>query len=153
MLSQYGPDLLATCTNASDLSKTLVTDWLTKYMLRNDPNGVTKAVAIGVWLADHNHFKTHGRPVSRDEARRNGLIVVDLESDQPLQDAVLSIYHATAHSFAGTSAVKIIENHLGNAFLSVVAQPPMMFSGVPPQRRFGPYLVQCTFEDCQMSHL
>ena len=79
MLSQYGPDLLATCTNASDLSKTLVTDWLTKYMLRNDPNGVTKAVAIGVWLADHNHFKTHGRPVSRDEARRNGLIVVDLE--------------------------------------------------------------------------
>lgn len=56
MLSQYGPDLLATCTNASDLSKTLVTEWLTRYMLKSDPNAAVKATAIGVWLADHGHF-------------------------------------------------------------------------------------------------
>jgi Serine dehydrogenase proteinase len=43
MLSQYGPDLLATCTNATHLSKTLVTEWLTKYMFRNDQDGPRKA--------------------------------------------------------------------------------------------------------------
>lgn len=136
MLSQYGPDLLATCTNASDLSKTLVTEWLTKYMLKSDPNAATKATAIGVWLADHSHFKTHGRPIPRDEARRNGLVVVDLELNQNLQDAVLSAYHSTAHSFGGTAAVKIIENHLGNAFLSVVMQPMMI--GLPQMPQPGP---------------
>jgi hypothetical protein len=129
MLSQYGPDLLATCTNASDLSKTLVTEWLTRYMLKSDPNAAVKATAIGVWLADHGHFKTHGRPIPRAEARLRGLVVVDLESDQNLQDAVLSTYHSTAHSFGGTAAAKIIENHLGSAFLSVVMQPTMF--GLP----------------------
>jgi hypothetical protein len=37
MLTQYGPDLLAACQNASDLSKALVTKWLTNYMFRSDP--------------------------------------------------------------------------------------------------------------------
>ena len=88
MLSQYGPDLLATCTNASELSKSLVTEWLTEYMFKSDPSGASKAAGIGIWLADHAHFKTHGRPISRKEARQRGLNIFDLESDQPLQDAV-----------------------------------------------------------------
>jgi hypothetical protein len=130
MLSQYGPDLLATCTNASELSKSLVTEWLTEYMFNGDPSGVTKAAEIGGWLADHSHFKTHGRPISRKEARQRGLAILDLESDQALQDAVLSLHHATAHTFTSTGAVKIIENHLGKAYLQV-AQSVMI--GMPPQ--------------------
>lgn len=131
MLSQYGPDLLVTCTNATNLAKLLVTDWLTSHMFNGDQDGAQKAADIGHWLADHGHFMTHGRPISRDVAEQKGLKIVRLENDQSLQDAVLSVYHATALTFAQTGAVKIIENHLGKAYLDVVQ---MMVVGMPPQQ-------------------
>jgi hypothetical protein len=50
--------------------------------------------------------------IGREAARKKGVAVRDLESDQALQDAVLSVHHATMHTFGG-AAVKVIENHLG----------------------------------------
>jgi len=137
MLSQYGPDLLVTCTNATKLAETLVTDWLTSYMFKGDQDAAQKA-GVGRWLADHAYFKTHGRPISRDAAEQKRLKIVRLETDQLLQDAVLSVYHATAHTFAQTGAVKIIENRLGKAYLEVVQQ--MMNVGMPPQQLPQPAL-------------
>jgi hypothetical protein len=131
MLSQYGPDLLATCINASDLSKTLVTDWLTKYMFKRQRTGRRKAEDIGNWLGSHDVFKTHGRPISRAVAEQHKLNIFELESDQDLQDAVLSVYHAVVHTFTSTGAVKIIENHLGRAYMQAVA----MMVGMPPQQQ------------------
>jgi hypothetical protein len=133
MLSQYGPDLLVTCTNATKLSQILVTDWLTSHMFNGDQDAAQKAADIGRWLADHAHFMTHGRPISRDVAEQKHLKIVRLETDQSLQDAVLSVYHATAHTFVQTGAVKIIENNLGKAYLDVVQQQ-MMLVGMPPQQ-------------------
>jgi hypothetical protein len=136
MLSQYGPDLLATCINVSDLSKTLVTEWLQKYMFKGQRSGRKKAEEIGNWLGSHDVFKTHGRPISRALAEQHKLNIMELESDQPLQDAVLSIYHALAHTLGSTGAVKIIENHLGKAYLQMV-QTTMMV-GTPPQQAPAP---------------
>jgi hypothetical protein len=130
MLSQYGPDLLVTCTNATDLAERLVTDWLTAYMFKNDSDATTKAASIAHWLADHGNFKTHGRPISRDAAEQKQLKIGRLEEDQALQDAVLSVYHATAHTFGATGAVKVIENNLGKAFLEVIQQ---LVFGMPHQ--------------------
>ena len=132
MLSQYGPDLLATCLNASDLSRTLVTEWLSKYMFQGDPNADQKADDIAGWLGNHGIFKTHGRPIARALAEQRGLNIFELESDQPLQDAVLSIYHAVAHSLGSTGAVKIIESHLGKAYLEMVQA---MVVGMPAQQQ------------------
>jgi Serine dehydrogenase proteinase len=120
MLRQYGPDLLATCLNASDLSKTLVTKWLTAYMFKGEQDGAKKADEIAGWLGDHSIFKTYGRPISRAEGEQHNLKIMELESDQNLQDAVLSIYHAAAHSLSGTGMVKVIENHLGKSYLQMV---------------------------------
>lgn len=41
----------------------------------------------------------------------------DLEKDQTLQDLILSVHHATMLTFANTGAIKIVENHLGRAFV------------------------------------
>ena len=79
MLSQYGPDLLATCLNASELSQTLVSEWLSSYMFQGDPNGDQKAQDIAGWLGDHSIFKTHGRPISRAVAEQHGLNILELE--------------------------------------------------------------------------
>lgn len=92
------------------------------------PHRQTKAAEIAQWLGSHQHFKSHGRAIGRDKLRQRGLVVEDLEQDQQTQDLALSIFHATTHTFNMTGAVKIIENHLGKAFVkaqqTVVVQVP-----------------------------
>jgi hypothetical protein len=63
-----------------------------------------------------------------------GLTVMALEKDHAFQEAVLSIYHATMHTFTATNALKIIENHLGKAFLKlqIQAQPQLILQQPPP---------------------
>ena len=91
MLTQYGPDLLITCENASKLSKALVSKWLENYMFSSDPKAHYKATAVSDWMADHNEFKTHGRPISREDARNKDMIIIDLEADQLLEDATVRL--------------------------------------------------------------
>jgi hypothetical protein len=133
MLAMYGPDLLVTCQNAARLSEDLVSEWLESYMFKGQANAKTKGNAIAGWLADHSAFKTHARPISRDELLAKGLIIHSLEQDQVEQDLFLSVHHATAHTFNNTSAVKIIENNIGKAYVRAVAVVQIMQAPTPPQ--------------------
>jgi hypothetical protein len=120
MLGQYGPALLVECQEALELSQQLVGEWLSDYMFSQLEDGPSRAVAVAAALANHSAFKSHGRHISREKARKlggQGLIIDDLETKQAFQDAVLSVYHATAHTFNSTNGVKLIENHLGRAFV------------------------------------
>ena len=121
MLSQYGPDLLVKCRHACKMSKELVQGWLGAYMFNNNKTAKRKAAKLATWLARHRHFKSHGRHIPRHELEAKGFVVDHLEADQRLQDLVLSIFHATNHTFAATGAVKIIENHAGHAFIKTMA--------------------------------
>lgn len=120
MLSQYGPDLLVTCKNASDLAEQLVREWLATYMFRADPKRKFKARDVAGWLSTHSHFKSHGRPISRDALREKEINVVLMEEDQKAQDLFLSVFHAASHTFAQTPAAKIIENNQGKAFIKLI---------------------------------
>ncbi|MFA5213038.1 MAG: serine protease [Methanoregula sp.] len=134
ILSQYGPALLVQSQNAIDLSKKYVLEWLEKYMFSGVADGA-KARAISESLSDHTRFKSHGHHINRDEARRIGLVVDDLESDQVLQDLVLSVYHSTTHTFSGTPAIKIIENQNGRSFVKIQAMPAQIVQQPPPQQQ------------------
>jgi len=113
MLSQYGPALLVQCQNQIDFGKELVKNWLTNYMFKEDG---MKAEKIAEFLSNHDNFKTHGKHISIIHAKELGLKIIDLESDQDLQEKVLSAFHATMHTL-NTSAVKVICNQNGNAFI------------------------------------
>jgi hypothetical protein len=132
MLSQFGPDLLQLCLNATQLGKSLVKKWLCENMFASHPDGNAKANHVAEWLGTHNNFLTHGRPISRVEAIGHGLVVENLEDDPALQDLVLSIYHATSHTFSGTGAVKIIENHVGRAYIIQMQQVFVEAGGPSP---------------------
>lgn len=146
MLGQYGPDLLVQCESALDMSKDLVRTWLETYMFKDLDDRAKRAKSIATWLADHGHFKSHSRHISRDEVERRGFTVVPLEKDPDLQDLALSVFHATTHTFAGTSAAKIVESHTGRAFVKHhagsaiptlqlgIAQPD---PEIPPEVQFG----------------
>lgn len=134
MLNQYGPDLLVQCTHASELSRSLVEGWLKSFMFSEHPNKSKLASEIAEWLCDHRNFKTHGRYIPRKNVEEKGLKVTRLEGDKIAQDLILSVFHATTHTFNGTSAVKIIENHLGRAFIKQVRPVAVQISGAPPQQ-------------------
>ena len=71
--------------------------------------------------------------------------MTDLEADDDLQDAMLSVHHAVAHTLSGTGAAKLIENHKGRAWIQMsqvvlVPGPPqggkspgVPALGAPPQ--------------------
>lgn len=118
------------------MSRQMVENWLQRYMFKGDPDGAQKATDISRWLATHSNFQSHSKHIPRDEAESHGLKVVHLEADQTAQNLFLSVFHATTHTFSATSVVKIIENHLGRAFMKqqmiqpfMIQQPP----GMPQQ--------------------
>jgi hypothetical protein len=141
MLQQYGPALLEQCDNATQLARRLVEEWLAEYMFAGLKTGGAKARKVAGFFGDHHIHQSHSLGIDRDLARQKGLYVDDLEDDPALQDAVLSVHHATFHTFAGP-AVKIVENHLGRAFVKINQQVAIpMQLGVPglvPQQLFPP---------------
>ncbi len=122
ILQQYGPALYVECINAINLSKELVTEWLKKYMFAGKSDAETLARDIAEKLSDYSYFKIHSRHIDKEKAKEWGLIIEDLESDQTFQDLILSVFHATTHTFSNTQAVKIIENHKGKAFIKLYEQ-------------------------------
>lgn len=125
ILQQYGPALLQLCEDAKQLAKRLVKQWLLDGMLAPPPGAdradqdaaARKADDVADFFADYRQHQSHAVGIGRDEARGQGLNVTNLEADQALQDAVLSVHHSTMHTLNATGAVKIIENHLGRAFI------------------------------------
>jgi hypothetical protein len=130
ILSQYGPATLVECQNAIGLSRQFVYNWLKDYMfgdITDRAEAERRADAIATSLANHQQFMSHAFHIDRDLAKHldgtQGLIIDDLEGTQVFQDDVLSIFHATMHTFNGTPAVKIIENHLGRAYIKSAPHP------------------------------
>lgn len=112
--------ILSRCSTTQRLAEEKVQAWLTRYMRLEQPH----AEEAARWLANATEHKTHGRPICGELARAHHLKVTDLESDQALQDHVLSVFHATSVTFEMTPCIKICENHLGKGLFTAVRQPP-----------------------------
>jgi membrane-bound ClpP family serine protease len=122
IISRYHPTFLGACKQAIEWSRQMVSDWLSANMCESDHNKVQEIMKV---FADHKRQKSHARHISRSECEQVGLCVVSLEADQALQDAVLTTHHAFMHTFSVTNAVKLIENHLGIAYIeSSQPMPP-----------------------------
>jgi hypothetical protein len=77
------------------------------------------------------------RQLDRDLARSYGVPIVDLEADQQLQDAVLSVHHATLHTLNGTASAKVVENQLGRTYV-VLARTVQLVGQTPGPAESGP---------------
>lgn len=122
ILRAYLPGLLALCEDQREVAKRMVRQWLEKYMLRDDPDAAEKANTAAEWFANYEYFGSHGRRVSIDDVQNLGLKAVRLEEDQQLQDAVLSVHHCFSLTLSNTPAAKIIENHLGQAYVKMIGE-------------------------------
>lgn len=118
ILQQYGPALIQQSENAEALARRLVREWLEVYMFADEADPAGKAERTAAFFADHRRHQSHSLGIDRDQARDEGVVIEDLETDPQLQDAVLTVHHAAFHTLSG-NAVKIIENHLGRGFFKV----------------------------------
>lgn len=117
IIGQYKPTFLGQCENALIWSNKFVQDQLEKVMFSGDANARKKAKKILAELSDYQKNKVHDRHIHFDECRAMGLKVTSIESDQRLQDLVLTVHHCYMHAFMNSTAYKIIENHLGSAIV------------------------------------
>lgn len=128
IIAKYNPTLIGECEKALVWSESLVRDWLGSGMFRKDADKDAKIDRIVSELGDHALNLNHARHISIAKAQEIGIKVSALEDDPKLQDAVLSVHHSTIHTLSSTNAFKVIENHIGTAFIQA-AQKVVMKNG------------------------
>jgi len=114
IISKYHPTFLGECQNSIDWSEKLALGWLKRNMCNGNE---TLAKKILKEFSDHKTNKSHARHISKDRCKEIGVPVVDMEDDNVLQDLILTVHHSFMHTFAQTNATKIVENHIGVAYI------------------------------------
>ena len=122
ILNKYFPAFIDRCEKAIEMTKGMVIYWLCTGMFANsnEEEALKKSKDTAGKLIDYELFKSHDRHLPPDVCKEGiGLNVRFLEDEPDLQDAVLSVHHACIHTLTGTAAFKIIENHIGRAFIQM----------------------------------
>ncbi len=129
IVAKYNPTLIGECEKAIEWSNEMAKNWLETGMLASDQDRDVKISTILKELGDHALTKAHDRHISINKAREMGLVVEAMEDNPRLQDAILSVHHATILTLTETSAVKVIENQKGVAFIQTVSPVTLAMPG------------------------
>lgn len=130
IISKYHPTFIGDCKKAVEWSEKIVTEWLCSNMLKNNANPKEDAKRIVKALGSHKKTFSHSRHIHIAECQTIGINVTSLEGlddrqiddCRDLQDCVLSIHHTYMHTLSISSAVKIVENHIGNAMITSLSK-------------------------------
>ena len=122
IINKYSPTLIGECEKAIAWSNEMINEWLRTGMFAGNAASHATIETIIQELGDHALTKSHQRHLSADRCREMGLKVTAFETNQKLQDAMLSLHHAFMLTFSATPAFKIIENHNGTAFIKLAQQ-------------------------------
>lgn len=118
IISKYHPTFLSACQNAIEWSEQLAKEFLSNNMCNVDDKIDIETVGKIISLfSSHAETKSHSRHISRKQCKSVGLTIENMEEDDSLQDAILTTHHAFMHSFTQSHAVKIVENHMGIAYI------------------------------------
>lgn len=110
ILQKYNLGFFSHCVKAIQMADEVVKKNLASCMFCGEQNAEEKAQEIVSKLGSHSETKIHARHIHKEYAKELGLKIIDLESDQKLQEAVLSLHHACILTFEQTQVAKIIEN-------------------------------------------
>ena len=117
IIGQYRPTFLSQCENAIKRSNEFVSEQLQSVMFARNRDAKQKTKAVVRRLTDYRGNKAHDRHIHIEECKQMGLRVVEVEQDSTLQDLLLTVHHCYMHSLMNTPSFKMIENHLGVAFV------------------------------------
>jgi hypothetical protein len=167
ILRNVDPGKLQSATNASNLSRDLVTDWLTKYKFQDwrihssDNRPVTdedrrqRAQEIAAELCNHQKWLSHGRPIKIPDLARMRLKITDYGPQPELQSLIWSLWVNLHHLLSVTNFYKVYESETVDFVKGALVQPgipqptPSMpgkaIADVKCNRCGNGYKVQCNF--------
>jgi len=122
ILRQYPPSFLGQCENSVKWAASFVGSELRTNMFHGQKDAIKLADKIVKILTDFSGNKSHDRHIHIDECEKMGLKLEILEDDNELQDLVLTVHHCYMNSLMNTPAFKMIENHMGVAFVKQQVQ-------------------------------
>ncbi len=111
IISHYAPTYLTVCEDAIKWSEELAQKWLV------DVNPTIDMEKVRNIFINHEHSYSHSRHISKDDCRDAGLNIKDLEENQALQDAVLSLHHCYMILCDIMPIVKIVMNQKGRIYI------------------------------------
>jgi len=115
IIGKYHPTFIGECEKAIALADEICKRWLMENMFKGRTDAKELADKVVQSLNNHDETKTHARHIHMDEAIGFGLKIQKLESDEELQDLILTIHHSYMHTFSGGNWAKGIENQKGQA--------------------------------------
>ena len=111
IISKYHPTFLTACDNAIKWSEKLAEEWL------KEVNPAIDIAEIKKQFLNHKNSYSHSRHISKEECKKVGLNIMDMESDSDLQDAILSLHHCYMILFDKYPISKAVENHIGGCYI------------------------------------
>ena len=117
-LKKYPAAFFYTVMDAINLSSQLASDWLIQYMFSDEDPTTAKKKATKIVKKLNANNKSHSRHFTVDFCKELGLNITELESDQTLQELVLSVHHAFIITIDATAATKLIENQNGARYIT-----------------------------------
>lgn len=118
IIGQYRPTFIGECANAVQLSRDLIENWLKTGMFAKSRNKLKKTTKIVDELTSHRSSKMHDKHFDSVACKKMGLKVIEMESNQQLQDAILAVHHSyVLSSYVISNSIKYIENNKGQSFI------------------------------------
>lgn len=111
IIGKYPVAFMTTCTDAIKWSEELAEKWL-----RNINSDINIDTFKNTFI-NHSHSYSHSRRIQREECRRAGLQIKDLEDNQNLQEAVLSLHHCLMILMEIAPILKFVTNQDGRLYL------------------------------------
>jgi ClpP class serine protease len=119
ILGKYYPTFISECENAIKWSNEFVLEQLKKTMFKGHKTAEAKAKKVVTALTAYRVNKGHNRHVHFEDCKKMGLKVEKIEEDPQFQDLLLTVHHCYMHALMNTPSFKMIENHLGIAFVKL----------------------------------
>lgn len=131
LLNKLDLPLFEICKNANKLAKTLVTEWLRNYLLKDEPEPDKRAAEVTEYLSTHKDRLSHGRPITLATIKNDLKIkhVIDLKDDPDLRVLITELWAEIEYFVENTGTAKFFENAYGVNFRRAfqLMQQPLFF--------------------------
>ena len=126
LIEKYSLDLLEICEDSEKLSKELVSNWITDFMLKGKEKHQGQVKDSVEYFSDYDTHLLHSRPLVINKLKKFDLNIY--QSEDPLTELIWEAYVHINGFFGLTAFVKLYENRYGvswgTQFQQMVIQPP-----------------------------
>lgn len=112
IFNKYTPTFITSCKKSIEWSEKLMLDYIKSVYGDNFDIDNVKDIFL-----NNKKSYSHNRHISKEACKEAGLNIIDLEKNQELQDAVLSLHHAYMILFDKFNISKVVENHIGGCYV------------------------------------